>query len=402
MADTLPSPQYRLPQQALPQGLDVAASTPPNALSQIGPGIIQGASLGFQARQTAALEQERQTQLMAAQVAAQQARKASNIAALAAVGEQYDRLSKIHPDDAFDLYKSKLAPLMSAVVSDTGLPADFHTDANPSHETADTVKRMHDAVSGLADGTIDMPTFQKIMNGIQSQNNIGEYAQKRIDEATKAGNTIQDYNKNIQSMEKDARQQINTVRGDTNFQRLESQRNGAAGVYSLLRQNQDEKGNYNLTKQQLVDLNSKLYTGLNGVAPTETALKELMGSSAQSLYSELAARVGLARNALPKQIGDRLLEMSEQAGNFAEAQHDSMLQGRLSQMNTALPEHIKQAVIRDISPRGQTFQEMKAIADKQSKYQPNIPKFKSAAEAEKSNVPKGSIVLINGKKYRKD
>jgi hypothetical protein len=199
MADTLPLPQYSLPTQGLPQGLDVASATPPNALSQVGPGITAGASMGFVARQTAALEQERQTQLMQAQAAAQQARKANNIAALQAVGEQYDRVAKIHPDAAFDLYKSQLAPLMSAVVSDTGLQADFHTDANPSHETADNVKIMRDAVSGLADGTIQMPTFQKIMIGVQSKNNISEYARQRADEAQKSGIAIQDYQRNQQT-----------------------------------------------------------------------------------------------------------------------------------------------------------------------------------------------------------
>lgn len=287
---------------------------------------------------------------------------------------------------------------MSAVLQDHGIQADFQTDANPSHETADTVKRMHDAVTGLADGSIQMPQFQKIMNGIQSQNNIGEYAQKRIDEAQKAGNSIQDYNKNIQGLEKDARQGVNQTRSDQNFQKLEAQRNGAAGVYSLLRQNQDAKGNYNLTKQQLVDLNSKLYTGLNGVAPTETALKELMGNTYQGLYSELAAKVGLAKNALPKEIGDRLLEMAQQAGSFAEAQHAHMLNGRLSQMGTALPEDIKQKIINDPSTRGQTFEEMKAIADKNSKYQPKAKVFKSEADAEKAGLPKGTIVVINGRR----
>lgn len=189
-------PQYPLPNQNIQSIGQTASNVPPNVLSGVGPGIAQGFGMGLQQRQVQALEQERQTQLMAAQNAAIQAKRENDLKALDTVGAQYERIAKTHPDTAFEYYQSTMAPLFSSVLKDHGIQADFQSDASPIHETSDSVKRIHDAVTGLADGSIDMPTFQKIMNREQSGHNVGDYLQKRIDEATKSGNTIQDFNKN--------------------------------------------------------------------------------------------------------------------------------------------------------------------------------------------------------------
>jgi hypothetical protein len=335
------------------------------------PGAFQGGmSLGLQQRQIQALEQERQIQLQTAQLAAQQAKKTNDIAALGALRSNYDLIKGDYPDQAFDLYQTKIAPFMSAILRDQGINADFQTNANPNHENADSVKVITKAVSDFASGNIDEPTFQKVMAGEQMKHSPEGYVAKRIGEAQKSGTSIQDYNKHQDELEQQARQQIAATRGDQNFQKLELQRNGAAATYDLLRKNQKQDGSYDLTKQQLVDLNSKLYTALNGTGPTDTSMKELNQSSVQSLYSTLASRVGLARNALPREIGDRILKMSDDAGSFAEAQHTQMLSGKLN-ANTGLEPARRQNILNEVSPRGFTFQEMKSKADAASKYQPN-------------------------------
>lgn len=329
MAEALPLPQYQQAQQALPQGLDVAAAVPPNILSQIGPGINAGASLGFQARQVAALEQERQTQLMSAQLAAQQAQKQNNILALQAVGEQYDRLAKQHPDTAFDMYQSKMAPLMSAVLKDHGIQADFQTEANPEHETADTVKRMHDAVSGLADGSIDMPHFQKIMNGIQSQNNIGEYAQKRIDEAQKAGNSIQDYNTHQDQLENQFAENISATKSRSGGYGQQDQKvDQAIHLRSLANQYYDPKtGNYNVPlaqyKEMVLGLANLVSAG--GSADVETRKDLESATSYSQLNKYVQTFTGKPQTGNTQAVIKNLIDSTDRQGAVAQNLRDNYL-----------------------------------------------------------------------------
>ena len=329
MADTLPLPQYSLPTQGLPQGLDVAAAVPPNALSQVGPGIVQGASLGFQARQTAALEQERQTQLMSAQLAAQQAQKQNNILALQAVGEQYDRLAKNHPDTAFDMYQSKMAPLMSAVLRDHGIQADFQTEANPEHETADKVKRIHDLVSGLADGSIDMPHFQKGMNQIQSENNIGDYVQKRVDEAQKAGNSVNDYQKHQDELEQQFSQEISATKSRSGGYGQQDQKvDQAIHLRSLANQYYDPKtGNYNVPLAQYKEMVLGLanLVSASGAADVETRKDLESATSYSQLNKFVQTATGKPQTGNTQAVIKNLIDSTDRQGTVAQNLRDNYL-----------------------------------------------------------------------------
>ena len=374
-------PDYPLPNQNITQIGQTASNVPPNILSGVGPGVAQGFGMGLQQRQVQALEQERQTQLMSAQLAAQQAKKENDLKALDTLSTQYERLSKNHPDTAFEFYRDKMAPFYSSVLQDHGIQADFQSEANPLHETSDSVKRINDAVTGLADGSIDQPTFEKIMSREQSGHNVGEYLQKRIDEAQKAGNTVQDYTKHQDELVQQERQRQDSLRSDPVIQQVEMKRVAAGQVYDALRHAQDESGNYNVSQGQLVDLYGNIYRAQTGVGITGEALPMMDQPTAQANYAKLAAYFGLSKNALPKELGDRLLSMSNQLGNFNEAQHQKMMEGRNTPV-VGLDEKHRDS-LSNLNSRGFSFQEMKANADKASKYQPNKPKTQWSADKEK-------------------
>ncbi len=104
--------QYPLPNPGLPFGQQaVSPVAQVNPLQMAGQGINTGATLGFQARQVAALEKERQTQMMQAQAQMKIAQATVLKEALGTAHQDFETISKINPDAAMDYYHNKIAPL---------------------------------------------------------------------------------------------------------------------------------------------------------------------------------------------------------------------------------------------------------------------------------------------------
>jgi hypothetical protein len=380
--------QYPLPNPGLPLGQNgvspVAQTNPLQSLTQ---GAVQGGTLGlqYQAQQTEAAKALIQARQQQQQVLA------NKIDLLKTYADLYQKYA-VAPSIQKQVVLKGFIPTHNDIAQMTGnqdavvnpSQIDFEADRGPLKELMNiTPLAFPQSGSNTNPSHLNdyISKFKTIEASVPGNPMVQQIAEKNISDmmALDQKNMQEkqfgfEQQKNDEQLEQKARDEINLTRGDQNFQKLEAQRNGAGGVYNILRLNQDEKGNYNLTKPQLVDLNSKMYTALNGTAPTAQALEDLNGSSITSLYSTLASNLGLAKNALPKQIGDRLLKMADDAGNFAQTQQTSMLGGRLSQMATDLPPNRRQAILNDASTRGRTFQQMKEEADKQSKYQPqNTP-----------------------------
>lgn len=325
-------PQYPLPQQSVQQIGQTASNVPPNILAGVGPGIAQGFGMGLQQRQVQAQELERQTQLMQAQAAMQQAKRENDLKALEAVGQQYERLAKIHPDTAFEYYKNTMAPLNSVVLADHGIQADFQSEANPMHETADSVKRIQDAVTGLADGSIDQPTFQKIMAREQAGHNVGEYLQKRIDEGSKAGNAIQENVKNQSSLLQNAKaefdKQLSNRSGGLGLQ--DAKVNQAGHLRTMINQNSkiDPKTgqvNYNFPENiqgELVLGLANLVSGSN-VGNVEE-LKSLTPKTARGDWAHVMSYwTGAPLPATPQAFAKQLVDQIDRQGETAQQMRDT-------------------------------------------------------------------------------
>jgi len=216
--------------------------------------------------------------------------------------------------------------------------------------------------------------------------------------ALKGGSDYLQHQDELMQQEFQRRQQL---RSDPLIQQVEIKQSAAGSIYDQLKRSQKEDGSYDMSVPQLVDMYANLYRAQSGVGITGEALPMMDQPSAQENYAKLAAYFGKSKNALPKEIGDRLLHMSEQLGNFSQKQHEKLMEGREVPVS-GLSAANQRIISAWPNSRGMSFSEMKSGSDADSKYQPNVPQFKSAAEAEKADIPKGAVVLINGKKYRKD
>ncbi len=359
MAD-IQLPQYQINTPTpVPQTVSPVA---PNPLTALSAGIQQGATLGFQARTVAAQEQERQTQLLQAQAQMAQAKRANQLASLDAFQKQYDALQKINPDHAFDFYQKAMAPLNSEIMNDLGVPADFHSDANPMHETQDKVDQIQAYVKAAATKSMPLPLVLSGLSKIQSDIGTGDYASKRAEEAMKTVGSIQDYAKNQQDLAQKWVTNNQSLRGDQVYKGLETQRNSAAQGYDTLLKNKKPDGSYDLSNGQIIDLYGQLWKSQTGGVLSPSELDEMNQASVQKNTAKLAGLIGLSKNALPTQVGKRLETMFTNLGEFTEKQHASMEASKAAQPGGLVdPEEIKGA--KAALGRGLTFSQLKAQSD---------------------------------------
>lgn len=384
MAD-IQLPRYELPNPALPLGQQaVSPVAQTNPLQSLAGGVNSGVSLGLQARQVKALEQERQVQMIAAQV--QQQKNEEEL-----LTNAWQKIADLKNMPSYQSHLiSAIDPLMKKVLSRHGIQIDMnHPDLvenDPAHKEVQAVMAS------------DLPWDQKA-TALQA-------VHLKYPSQTDLGSTIDAMSQQLMARKKgqdeliqQEKQRQESLRGDQLLQQTELKRSAAGSLYNQLRLSQKENGEYDITVPQMVEMYGNLYRSQNGTGLTGEALPLMDQKTAEGNYSKLAAYFGLAKNALPKELGDRLLHMSEQLGDFNEAQHQKMMLGR-DKRTPGIDETYAGPLSSD--SRGLNFPEMKANADKASKYQTKTPSFKSAAEAEKADIPKGSIVLINGKRFRKD
>lgn len=363
--------QYPLPNPGLPLGQQavspVAQTNPLQALTQ---GGVQGFSLGLAARQQQALEQERQVQLMAAQQQARLAQQQALTNAASITHQNFEDLTKVDPDHAVDYYNQAIAPLHQAILAQYGVHMDVG-QMPVSHKNADAIDKINSYVDMLKEPS-KAPLALQGLSRISNEMDIAEQTRKKAEEGIKTVGTIQDYSKHQDDLIQQERQRQESLRGDPILQQLETKRLAAGQVYDSLKRNQDEKGNFNMSQSQLVDSYANLYRAQSGVGATGEAMEKLDQPTLQAKYAKLAGMFGLSKNALPTEVGNRLLDMSVQLGNFNENEHQKMMVGR----NQRVPGiDSSYAGPEPKSQRGSSFPEMMATSDKASKYQPNQPKI---------------------------
>lgn len=356
--------QYPLPNPGLPLGQQaVSPVAQTNPLQSLQQGGVQGFSLGLAARQQAALEQERQTQLMAAQAAIKQQQQKNLIDYSTQLDTNLKNIADIDHGMAVRFYKEKVLPLHNEIGKQYGLPEMDPNAINSEDNTPKELERISTLYHTMISDPQKAPFAQAELNDVFTK----EIYNKHINEA--AGSALKggiDFNKHQDELMNQEFQRRHQLRSDPLIQQVELKQSAAGSVYDQLRRAQDDKGKYNISAPQLVDLYANLYRAQSGVGITGEALPMMDQKTAQGNYAKVAAYFGLSKNALPQELGDRLLHMSEQLGHFNEIQHQKLMEGRdvptagLSQAN-------QKAVDQWPNPRGLSFTEMKKQSDESRK-----------------------------------
>lgn len=328
MADVLPLPQYQQAPQALPQGLDVAAAVPPNILSQIGPGINAGASLGFQARQVAALEQERQTQMMAAQAAAKVAQQKELTDYMGVAHETYKDIADINPDAAFDFYKKSVAPVHQAFLQSHGIQADF-SDVNPQDEHPKNIEMINDAMDMAAKDSSKIPAATLILQKIANDTTSGKLVREKAAQSIKAVGDVSDYNKHQDDLEKDFGDSISATKSRSGGYGQQDQKvDQAIHLRSLANQYYDPKtGNYNVPlaqyKEMVLGLANLVSAG--GSADVETRKDLESATSYSQLNKYVQTFTGKPQTGNTQAVIKNLIDSTDRQGAVAQNLRDNYL-----------------------------------------------------------------------------
>lgn len=392
--------QYPLPNPSLPFGQQaVSPVAQTNPLMSLGSGVNTGISLGLQAGQLSlqAKQQAMQQQLQQAQI--QQAKAAILKEALGTAHADFDTLSKINPDMAIDYYHQKIAPLQDEFWGQYGIKMDS-SQIPSSHNNADILGQANQLTDMVLNDPSKIAVARAGLSHLQNRMDVGEMAQQKLNKNVEAVNAIGENQKNQEKLAQDWVTANESLRGDSVYKGLETQRNSAAQGYDTLKKYQKQDGTFNLNNAQVVDLYGQLWKAQTGGVLSPGELNEMNQASLQKNYAKLAGIVGLSPNALPTQFGNRMLDMFTNLGNFTESQHASMETAKAAKPGDLNDPNLIAATQQRIG-RGMTFPQMKAKSD--SEYEAkSFPKFNSEADALKANLPKGTIVKINGKNARID
>jgi hypothetical protein len=200
--------------------MDPASSVRVNPLAQILPGFQSGFGMGIQSHQLGlqANQQElAQKQFALQQQQAQMQYKVQQAQimkeALSTAHENFDSIAKINPDAAIDYYHNKISPLQDQFWGQYGINMDS-SQIPASHANADIISQINKATDLALTGADKIPIAQNILSHLQSRMDVGEMAQKRISEATKAVGSMQDYNKHLDDLEKSWDEQVNLTEGE--------------------------------------------------------------------------------------------------------------------------------------------------------------------------------------------
>jgi hypothetical protein len=349
-------PQYPLPNPALPFGQQANPTiAQTNPLMSAAQGINAGAQLGLQQQQLNLQRQQQQAAIMAAQVQAQKNKEDFLTNAWGKIAE----LKNV--PDYQNYLMQQLGPVMSDTLSKYGVNVDLSHGSfmsNPSVQTqvtnlmanpnldyqskADGLRAIERANPGMEDMNA---LIEKQANALQEQQKFGFEQEKTQNELA------QQWVTNNQSL-----------RGDTVYKQLETQRNAAAQGYDTLTKNKGADGNYNLSNAQIVDLYGQLWKAQTGGVLSPQELSEMNQASLQKNYAKMATFLGMSPNALPTAVGQRLEGMFTNLGNFTDAQHSAMEASKAAKPG-GLVDPVKIQSAQAALGRGLTFQQMKDQSD---------------------------------------
>jgi len=396
MAD---APQLQIPQMPSNAGIPGLNQAPVSGVAQTNPlmslqqGAVQGASLGLQARQIAIQqqlanqqEQQRRSQMYAAQV--QQQKNEEDF-----VTNAWDKIAHMGNVPAYQQHLiESITPATQKVMSRYGVSPDF------THE--DFVNNDPAKKEAIALMSSKLPPEEKAI-GLQAihvkypgETELGQSLTQMSDQLMKQKTMQVDQQKNQQKLAQDWVNGAESLKGDTVYKGLETQRNAAAQGYDTLKKNQKADGSYDLSNGQIIDLYGQLWKAQTGGVLSPAELDEMNQASAQKNYAKLAGYLGMSKSALPTAVGQRLETMFTNLGQFSDKQHSTMEQSK-NAMPGGLTDPNEIAAAQKRLGRGLSFDEMKSSSDAASKYQPG------KAAAKPGDVEDGYIYLGGDKKNPK-
>jgi hypothetical protein len=406
MANDLP--QYPLPNPGLPlgqQAVPMVAQT--NPLMSAASGINTGAQLGLQAQQ-----QKLQQAQLAAQIKQQQAAIMNQT--LTTAHSYFDSLAKVDPDMAVDFYHQKIAPLQDAFWNQHGVSMDS-TQIPPSHNNADTLEKANKLTQNAINDPSQIGASLAGMSYLNNQMNIGEMTQQRLAANTKTLEDIKsaqqfqqtqtfEQQKHIDQAEQEYASSINAMKGRSGGFGLQDQKvDQAIHLRQMINQSYDpQTGNYNVKAGNYPELVMGL---ANLMSPTGTAdaetRKNLESMTASGKLNQAIQYItGQPQVGNTQAVIKSLVDSIDRQGQTSQTLRDNYVSQ--VQPPSILPPDRAARIFNQ--GRGSNYVDY-LPGGVQSKLGPipaNTPSFNSEAQAMAANLPKGSIVMINGRRARID
>ena len=200
-------------------------------------------------------------------------------------------------------------------------------------------------------------------------------------------------------LEQNARQLANSIKGDRSLLRTEEQRDASSFVYNTI--NQIKQEGRLPSETEYVDIIAQLYKARTGAVPTEQVMRDMKSSVASGDISK-ALRYISGNLAAPtsQAIIDNIQKFAASSGVMADKLHEGYMKSRLVKPS-GLDDERWESIAKQT--RGLSFQEMTGYAPQSGsnggqKRGISGRSFNSIEEAEAANLPKGTKIMVNGRR----